>query len=82
VHDHLTLTHAPDVLTIPELCAILRIGRNQAYALVNGGRLGPCRIGNSVRIPKAAVKRLLEVPGPDATTFVGGVDGALVADAD
>jgi excisionase family DNA binding protein len=82
VDDHLTLTHAPDVLTIPELCAILRIGRNQAYTLVNSGRLGRCRIGNSVRIPKAAVERLLEVPMQDAAASEGGADGALFANAD
>jgi excisionase family DNA binding protein len=81
VDDQLTLTRAPDVLTIPELCAILRIGRNQAYALVNSGRLGPCRIGNSVRIPKAAVERLLEAP-TRAAASEGGVDGGLFDDAD
>ena len=56
----LKLAEVPDVLTVPELCLILRIGRNQAYGLVNSGRLGPCRIGSSIRIPKAAVERLLQ----------------------
>lgn len=56
----LKLAAVPDVLTVQELCLILRIGRNQAYGLVNSGRLGPCRIGSSIRIPKAAVERLLQ----------------------
>jgi excisionase family DNA binding protein len=55
----LTLSEVPDVLTVRELCLILRIGRNQAYALVNSGRLGPCRVGGSIRVPKAAVERFL-----------------------
>jgi excisionase family DNA binding protein len=54
------LDQAPDILTVGELRRILRIGRNQAYALVNSGRLESCRVGRgSIRIPKAALERFL-----------------------
>ena len=55
----MTLSQVADVLTVREVCRVLRIGRNQAYALVNSGRLGPCRVGASIRVPKAAVERYL-----------------------
>jgi excisionase family DNA binding protein len=63
----LTLSQVPDVLTVRELHLILRIGRNQAYALVNSGRLGPCRVGGSIRVPKAAVERFLGQPAYSLT---------------
>jgi excisionase family DNA binding protein len=69
----LKLTEVPDVLTVRELCLILRIGRNQAYWLVNSGRLGPCRIGSSIRIPKAAVERLLQSQSLQPLVLDGGV---------
>jgi excisionase family DNA binding protein len=54
------LAGAPDFLTVRELRNILRIGRNQAYALVNSGQIGARRFGGSIRIPRAAIERLLD----------------------
>jgi excisionase family DNA binding protein len=57
---HSGLAQAPDILTVRELGEILRIGRNQAYALVKSGRVECCRIGKgSIRVPKAALERFL-----------------------
>jgi len=54
-------------LTIGEAAAILRISRNAAYTLsrqwrATGGRVGlPCvEIGRSVRVPRSAIRQLLE----------------------
>ena len=44
-----------DVVTIRELCQMLRIGRNKAYDLVNAGTIGSIPVGRSIRIPKQAV---------------------------
>lgn len=55
----MTLAEAPDVLTVRELAGVLRIGRNQAYALVSSGQIWSRRIGGSIRVPKAAVERFL-----------------------
>jgi hypothetical protein len=61
-----------EVLTVEEAAAILRIGRNAAYALARqwratGGREGlPCiELGRSLRVPRAGLEQLLApVPSP------------------
>jgi excisionase family DNA binding protein len=55
----MTLADAPDVLTVGEVAALLRIGRNQAYQFVRDGQLASFRSGTAIRIPKVAVARLL-----------------------
>lgn len=63
----------PEVLTIDEAARVLRIGRNNAYALArewlaSGGKSGlpVVRLGRSLRVPRAALKRMLDdTSGPD-----------------
>ncbi|HVD03841.1 MAG TPA: helix-turn-helix domain-containing protein [Candidatus Dormibacteraeota bacterium] len=57
---------APAVYTVEEVARLLRIGRNQAYSLVRRGELFSFRSGTAIRVPRAAVERLLEGPPPDA----------------
>jgi excisionase family DNA binding protein len=59
-----TLDEAPDVLTVPEVAALLRCGRNQAYQLVRRGDLYAARVGRGLRVPKSA---LLAYLGVDAS---------------
>lgn len=66
----MTLDDAPDVLTVVEVARLLRIGRNRAYELVNGGQLFGCRVGHGIRVPKVAVKRFLA--GAPPTGFPPG----------
>ena len=42
----------PLVLSVTDLADTLSIGRNKAYELVNSGKIGSLRIGNSFRIPR------------------------------
>ena len=49
-----------DIITVPELAKILRIGRNGAYDLVNSGQVKSVRVGNQIRIPKASVIEFLK----------------------
>ena len=49
------LATLPEVLTVREAAAILRVGRNQLYQAVARGELGAVRIGRSIRIPKHAL---------------------------
>lgn len=56
----MTLAEAPDVLTVAEAAQLLRIGRNQAYELINRGDLYAARIGRSIRVPKATLVAYLE----------------------
>ena len=59
-----TLAMLPEVLTVREAAAILRVGRNQLYQAVARGELGAVRIGRSIRIPKQALLDLLAAAGP------------------
>jgi len=62
----------PEVLTVEEAAAVLRIGRGAAYELArewreSGGRTGlpVVTLGRSLRVPREALRRLLDV-SPDA----------------
>jgi excisionase family DNA binding protein len=51
-----SLDELPDVLTVEQYAAVLRIGRKQGYSAVARGEVpGVIRIGRSIRISKAAV---------------------------
>lgn len=50
----------PDVVTVEQLCQMLNIGRNSAYALVREGKIRSIRVGRSYRIPKRNVITYLE----------------------
>jgi excisionase family DNA binding protein len=54
-----TLAGLPEVLTVREAAAVLRVGRNQLYQAVGRGELRSVRIGRSIRIPKQALLDLL-----------------------
>ena len=45
----------PEVLTVCDAAAILRVGRNQLYQAVACGQLGVVRIGRSIHIPQAGL---------------------------
>lgn len=44
-----------DILSVEEVCEALRIGANQAYGLLNSGKLKGYRQGRVWRIPKQAL---------------------------
>ena len=48
-------TDYPDVISIPELQSMLRIGRNTAYDLVKSGAISSIRVGKRYIIPKTSV---------------------------
>ncbi len=59
----------PEVLTVEEAAAVLRIGRGTAYELTRrfretNGRVGlpVVAFGRCLRVPRAALLRLLEEP--------------------
>ncbi len=70
VPDPPSFEELPEVLTIEEAAKVLRIGRGAAYALARqwletGGREGlpVVRFGRSLRVPRAALLRLLDAGG-------------------
>jgi excisionase family DNA binding protein len=61
------LTDAPDVLTVPEVAAILRVNRDSAYELVRRGELQAVHIGRSVRVTRWALEAYLRGGGEHAS---------------
>jgi excisionase family DNA binding protein len=53
------LAALPEVLTVREAAAILRVGRNQLYQAIARGELAAVRIGRSIRIPNASPHQCL-----------------------
>ena len=49
-----------DILTIEELCEILKIGRNRAYELLESGAIKGFRLGKPWKIPRSAVENYLK----------------------
>jgi hypothetical protein len=59
----------PDLLTVTEAAAVLRIGRTASYELARrdlatggGEGLGVVRVGGQLRVPRAALERLVGGP--------------------
>ena len=50
------LNNYRDILTVDELCEVLRIGKNTAYQLLKIGKIKSIKVGNIYKIPKYAVK--------------------------
>lgn len=57
---HTSLNEYPDILTVAELKAYLRIGQRQAYALCQQDDFPSVKIGGSIRIPKKALTQWME----------------------
>ena len=49
-----------DVLTVEELCEVLRIGKNIAYRLLKSNEIKSVKIGKIYKIPKKSVRKYLE----------------------
>jgi len=62
VHPVDPLARLPEMLTVKEVAAILRVGRNQLYEAVARGDVRAIRIGRTIRIPKTALLDLLTTP--------------------
>lgn len=48
-----------DILTIEELCEILKVGRNRAYELLETGEIKAFRLGRPWKIPRLSVENYL-----------------------
>jgi excisionase family DNA binding protein len=58
------LAALPEVLTVREAAAILRVGRNQLYQAIARGELSAVRVGRSIRIPKQSLLDLFAAASP------------------
>lgn len=50
-----------DVVTVKELCLMLKIGKNSAYGLLNSGTIVSIRIGRKFLIPKNEIIEYLSI---------------------
>lgn len=57
----------PDILTVAEASALLRIAKNAAYEMVQRRAIPAVRIGRRVLIPKSGLAQLLGVPSAGNT---------------
>jgi excisionase family DNA binding protein len=53
------LAEYPLLLTVNEFAALARVGRSAAYEAIRRGQIPSVRIGRKIRIPRAALGRLL-----------------------
>lgn len=51
----LTLDTAPDILTVPQYCALTQTGRDHVYRMIRRGDIPAIRIGGAIRIPKTVL---------------------------
>ena len=49
-----------DILTVEELCEVLRIGKTTAYKLLKNKDIKSIKIGKIYKIPKKSVRKYLE----------------------
>jgi excisionase family DNA binding protein len=48
------------LLTIPEACAMIRIGRTKFYQLLNAGEIKAVKIGKKTLVPQSAILQWIE----------------------
>jgi excisionase family DNA binding protein len=60
----------PELLTVMEAAAVLRIGRELAYRMVRTGEIPSIRLGKQYRVPRAALMKYLERVAMEQTAGV------------
>ncbi|MER6432410.1 helix-turn-helix domain-containing protein [Streptomyces sp900105245] len=54
------MTTAPELLTVPEVMARLKVGRSKVYDLIRSNRLASIKIDGSRRVPVEAVHDFIQ----------------------
>lgn len=67
---NLTLSTAPDFMTVAQFCDLTQSGRDHIYRLVRQGEIPSIRVGNSIRIPKRPLVAETAATGTSAA-YVG-----------
>ncbi len=53
-------------VSVEEAAAILGLSRNPAYEAVGRGEIPSIRLGRSIKVPSASLRRMLLIDGPAA----------------
>ncbi len=56
-----------ELLTIPEFCAQVNVGRTNAYRLINEGQVKAVKLGKKTLIPRAEMLKWIESLQPYAS---------------
>ncbi len=56
------LADLPELLTVDEVAALFRVSRTSAYDAVRRGDIPSVPVGRRLRVPKAALLRLMDTP--------------------
>ena len=67
MNEPLTWESAPEILTVPEVAALLRIPRTAAYAAIQAGLLPAANFGSRrIRVSKAVLAKVFGIEAPDS----------------
>ena len=58
----LCLADLPEILTVKEAAAYLRLSKSSAYEAIRLKRIPSVKIGRRILIPKSAMKEVIEAP--------------------
>lgn len=64
--DEIETILAQPTMTVAEFARVARVGTNAAYDVVKNRQIESGRVGRQIRIPTAAVKRMLGLTGEAA----------------
>jgi excisionase family DNA binding protein len=67
-----------ELMTVPEMCEVLRVSTDIGYGLVHQGAVPAVRLGRQIRVPRAALLQLLEQSAMANVTIDGNADKAVV----
>lgn len=56
---------AETFLTVPEVCAYLRVSKMTVYRLIHADELASVRVGRGLRVPRSALRRFIGQGGND-----------------
>ena len=60
MRNHFTMfKNEPDVLTVPDVIRLLRMGQNTVYKLLKDGAIGSIRQGKKIIVPKVCLVEYL-----------------------
>jgi excisionase family DNA binding protein len=68
----MTLDELPDMATVPEVAALLRLSSNQVYLLVKRGDIPSVRLGGAIRCSKRALVAWMDAAPEPGLRVVGG----------
>lgn len=53
------LENYPDILTVPQVCEALHIGKALLYRMLSTNEIYSIRVGRGYRVPKSAIKEFI-----------------------